>query len=270
MKGFKHLLLFFACCLLFSGCTASSASSSQSLTVTRSAQGTAVVTAYPYLFEEYSHVSLLVDDWAFVYADGQAGYRHSGGEYCPLYSIAETALLPTAFASLWDEMTWLAQMYPYSAQQNAAPYWNGEGWTFSDLTGALLAQQVYPDIAALWADHTEEVQPASFNHTAPEQATNFWPNPTGDGVYVLVGEKVRLYDSWGNEQPTTALVRLVLEPKGNQQRLTVIDQDGTAILTLTSSSQDPLFCESDLCMDGDWFYWQTDNGSVLPYQITVE
>ena len=32
----------------------------------------------------------------------------------------------------------------------------------------------------------------------------------------------------------------------------------------------PLHTDGELRFDGDWFYWKTDEGSVLPCRITVE
>lgn len=206
MNRLKYFLLLFVSCVFFGGCTVSSPSTNFALTVTRSASGTAVITAYPY-FSDYT----------------------------------------------------------------VAPYWDeASGWTFSDFNDTSLIDESYPTIADLCTAYNTEDSAPILNHTAPSDAEIFWPNPTGDGVYVLVNDKIRLYNQWGNEQPTRALVRLVLESRNDTYTLNVIDQDGKTILQLTSSCQDPLYSDSDLCLDGDWFYWRTDDGTVIPYQITVE
>lgn len=274
MKYLKHLLLLLVTCFLFVGCTGSAhPNTSSALTVKRSATGTVVITAYPYLFDGYSHFSAFVNNWAFVFKDGQAGYRSSGGEYFPLYEAEESTILnlDVENQSLWTEVQWLAKMYPYFSDYDVAPYWDKTtGWTFSDSNGTSLIDEGYSTIADLWAAYSPEDSAEVFNHTAPSGAELFWPNPIGDGVYVLVNDAIRLYNQWGNEQPTRALARLVFESQNNTHTLTVIDQDGKTILQLASSHPDPFYSDSDLLLDGDWFYWRTDDGTVIPYQITVE
>ena len=110
----------------------------------------------------------------------------------------------------------------------------------------------------------EQVQP-------PEGAEVWWTDPEGEGVYVLVGEKIRRYNAQGTELTTPALARLTLQTdEKGKSTLTITDQDGRQLIQLTSTQPDPLHTESELRFDGDWFYWKTDEGSVLPCRITVE
>ena len=236
MKYFKPFALLLAACLMLTGC-AQQPASQEGLTVKNRADGTAVVTAYPHLYEGYTYYGTVVDGWAFVYKEGQAGHRAAGGEYQPMEQDVGDPLADCPTDDLWAQMDWLAERYPYA-----------------------------PDEAA-----SESTLPETeWDNTPPQGVETFWANPNGDGCYVLVGDKIRLLDASGNEQPTDALARLTLSTDKKGSILTVTDEDGKQILQLSSEAADPLHTDSDLLLDGDWFYWRTSGGNVVAYQLTVE
>ena len=95
--GMKRCALLLAAALLLLGCgCAGKQAASQSTTQLRAlkpAEGTAVVTQHPGLYDGYEYFGAFTGDWAFVYSQGQAGYRAAGGEYKPLYAIGADAVL---------------------------------------------------------------------------------------------------------------------------------------------------------------------------------
>ena len=131
----------------------------------------------------------------------------------------------------------------------------------------------FASLAELWA-YQETVAPplpTAEPQQQPEGAETWWEDPADEGFYVLVGEKIRRYNVQGTELTSQPLARLTLETdEKGKSTLTITDQDGYQLLQLTSTQPDPLYTESELRFDGDWFYWKTDEGSVLPCRITVE
>lgn len=274
------MILAAALALALAGCGAQADSQPESgLQAATRAQGTVVVTQYPVMFEGYEHFGAITDGWAFVYKDGEAGYRASGGEYKPLYAASEELILqgydgPADGSDIWQEMDWLAETYPYLPEETLAPCYSGGLWGFSDLDLNPKLEPQFATVGELWQYYrsqlpAEETPPA--DHTPPEGVEEYWPNPEGDGVYVPVEGKIRLYDASGKEQPSKAMARLTLQTgEDGASTLTITDQDGKQLLQLTSSQPDPMHPERQVCFDGDWFYWKTDEGAILPVQITVE
>ncbi len=279
------LLLAAALLLLGCGCTGKQAAS-QSTTQLRAlkpAEGTAVVTQHPGLYDGYEYFGAFTGDWAFVYSQGQAGYRAAGGEYKPLYAAdADTVLQqgrkggyegPADDTGLWQRMDWLAENYAYLSGADMVPWYEGGLWGFSDLDGNTKLESQFDNLAAMWAyqETIAPLLPTAQPVQPPEGAEVWWTDPEGEGVYVLVGEKIRRYNAQGTELTTPALARLTLQTdEKGKSTLTITDQDGRQLIQLTSTQPDPLHTESELRFDGDWFYWKTDEGSVLPCRITVE
>lgn len=285
--GMKRCALLLAAALLLLGCgCAGKQAASQSTTQLRAlktAEGTAVVTQHPGLYDGYEYFGAFTGDWAFVYSQGQAGYRAAGGEYKPLYAIGADAVLqqgqegsyegPADDTGLWQRMDWLAENYAYLSGADMVPWYEGGLWGFSDLDGNTKLESQFDNLAAMWA-YQETIAPplpTAQPVQPPEGAEVWWTDPEGEGVYVLVGEKIRRYNAQGTELTTPALARLTLQTdEKGKSTLTITDQDGRQLIQLTSTQPDPLHTESELRFDGDWFYWKTDEGSVLPCRITVE
>ena len=279
------LLLAAALLLLGCGCTGEQAASQNEtqLRALKPVEGAVVVTQHPGLYDGYEYFGAFTGDWAFVYSQGQAGYRAAGGEYKPLYAIGADTVLqwgaeeaypgPADDTDLWKRMDWLAVNYAYLPGGDMVPWYEEGLWGFADLEGNTKLESQFASLAALWA-YQETVAPplpTAQPVQPPEGAEVWWPDPENQGVYVLEGEKIRRYNAQGTELTTPALARLTLQTdeKGTST-LTITDQDGRQLIQLTSTQQDPLHTERELCFDGDWFYWKTDEGSVLPCRITVE
>ena len=237
-----------------------------------------VVTQHAGLYDGYEAYGAFTGDWAFVYGQGQAGYRAAGGEYKPLYTASADVILqqydgPADETGLWQRMDWLAQQYAYLPGASMAPYCADGLWGFCDLNGTPVLEAQFASLAELWA-YQETVAPplpTAEPQQQPEGAETWWEGPADEGFYVLVGEKIRRYNAQGTELTSQPLARLTLETDGKgKSTLTITDQDGYQLLQLTSTPPDPLYTESELRFDGDWFYWKTDEGSVLPCRITVE
>ena len=170
-------------------------------------------------------------------------------------------------------MDWLAENYAYLSGADMVPWYEGGLWGFSDLDGNTKLESQFDNLAAMWAyqETIAPLLPTAQPVQPPEGAEVWWTDPEGEGVYVLVGEKIRRYNAQGTELTTPALARLTLQTdEKGKSTLTITDQDGRQLIQLTSTQPDPLHTESELRFDGDWFYWKTDEGSVLPCRITVE
>lgn len=274
------LALAAALLLLACGCAGeqASAQSTAQLRALKPVEGTVVVTQHAGLYDGYEYFGAFTGDWAFVYGQGQAGYRAAGGEYKPLYTADADVILhqydgPADESGLWQRMDWLAEQYAYLPGASMAPYCADGLWGFCDLNGTPVLEAQFASLAELWA-YQETVAPplpTAEPRQLPEGAETWWEDPMDEGFYVLVGEKIRRYNSQGTELTSQALARLTLETddKG-KSTLTITDQDGRQLLQLTSTQPDPLHTDGELRFDGDWFYWKTDEGSVLPCRITVE
>ena len=278
--------LILAALVLLVGCAPAQSvpeSEESGLRVRKPAEGAVVVTQHPGLYDGYEYFGAFTGDWAFVYGQGQAGYRAAGGEYRPLYPVGADVVLqtgqtdgysgPTGESGLWQRMDWLAERYAWLPGAAMAPYYEGGLWGFSDMDGNPKVEAQFATLADLmgYLETLSPPLPTAEPKQPPEGAEIWWPDPEDQGVYVLVGEKIRRYNTQGTEQTSQALARLELETdEEGDSTLTVTDQDGRELLRLTSSRPDPLHTESDLRFDGDWFYWKTDDGGVLPCRVTVE
>lgn len=281
------LVLASALLLLGCGCTAAPASSGSetvSLRVLKPVEGTVVVTQHPGLYDESEYFGAFTGDWAFVYSQGQAGYRAAGGEYKPLYAAQPDMILqkghlkaydgPADGSDTWKLMDWIAGQYRYlESAGGLVPYYEYNLWGFTDLDGNTMLESQFDSLADLWTYQSTATPPEETPQPPqpPEGAETWWPDPDGEGCYVLVGNKIRRYNAQGTELTSRALARLTLETtEKGKSTLTITDQDGHQLLQLTSTQPDPLHTDSEIRFDGDWFYWKTDDGTVLPCRITVE
>lgn len=286
--GAKRGILILAAALLLLGCSCAGAQSAPEseaagLRALRPVEGTVIVTQHPGLYDGYEYFGAFTGDWAFVYSQGQAGYRAAGGEYKPAYAAPADVILqtgrldayegPADGSDTWQLMDWIAGQYAYLPGAAMAPWYEGGLWGFADLDGNTMLEAQFDSLADLWAYQETVAPPLPTAEPAqpPEGAETWWPDPEGEGFYVLVDDKIRRYNSQGTEQASRALARLTLETdQKGESTLTITDQDGRQLLQLTSTRPDPLHTDGELRFDGDWFYWKTDDGTVLPYRITVE
>lgn len=279
------LILAAALLLLGCGCAGEQAASgdAQQLRALKPAEGTVVVTQHAGRYDGYEHFGFFTGDWAFVYKEGQVGYRAAEGEYRTMYNAGEDVILqkglegaytgPQDETDVWQKMEWFARQYAYLPEADLAPFYQEGLWGFSNLDTVTMLEPQFNTLAALWA-YQETVTPPQATQDPgqpPQGAEIWWPDPEGEGFYVQVGDKIRRYNAQGTELTSQALARLTLETdeKGNSV-LTITDQDGRQLLQLTSSRPDPLYTDGELRFDGDWFYWKPDEGGVLPCRITVE
>ena len=137
------------------GQTPSSAASSQPAeatpepTAAPAAEGSLQLTERQTALGDYELFTMFSNGYAWVWANGEAGYLSEDGKYTPLYSISREDIfnidveqMTTDGFTLQDNVEKLSDFYSYP-ESGIVPFYKDGLWGYGDLSGNVLVQPAY-------------------------------------------------------------------------------------------------------------------------------
>lgn len=119
------------------------------------AEGTLQLTEKETKLGDYELFTMFKNGYAWVWANGEAGYLSEDGQYTPLYSVPREAVfdidverMTTDGFTLQQNVEKLSEFYSYP-ESGIVPFYKDGQWGYCDLSGNVLVQPAYIRISPM-------------------------------------------------------------------------------------------------------------------------